>query len=97
MAYSLFDWILETMLRRENKKTSISPICLDVKPVHVVGVTTKSYQVGYITLQFPKFDGRRGNTRKHVVQFLDFIGGHPNEADLSIREFLRSLKGQAYT
>lgn len=41
---------------------------------------------GYITPQFQKFDGRRGNTRKHVFS-LPWLYAHPKDADPCMREF----------
>lgn len=35
--------------------------------------------------------------REHVVWFLDSIGAHAKEANLCLREFLKSLINQAYT
>lgn len=45
----------------------------------------KPYPVGYTIPQFQKFDGRRGNTREHVVRFLDSIRAHANDVDLCMR------------
>lgn len=53
--------------------------------------------MGYVTSQFQKFDGRRGNTRKYVIRFLGLMGAHANGVDLCMRELLKSLTDRTYT
>lgn len=43
-----------------------------------------------------KFGGSRGNTREHVVRFLDFTGAHANDVDLCLRELSKLLTDHAY-
>lgn len=64
------------MLRRENEKASLTSLCLDLKPPYVADVKVKPYPVGYVTSLFQKFDGQRGNPRKHIVHFLEPINAH---------------------
>lgn len=71
-------------------------ICLELKPHKAIEVTVKPYLVGLVTPQFEKFDGRSGNTREHVVHFLNSIGAHAKDADLCMIEFSKSLTDKAY-
>lgn len=64
-------------MRREKEKAFVSLICLYLKPPHATEVSVKPFSVGYITQQSQKFDGRRGNTRKHDLRFLDSVGARP--------------------
>lgn len=54
---------VEAMLKGEKEKASILSICLDLKPTYTVEVAVKLYPFEYITPQFQKCDGRRGNMR----------------------------------
>lgn len=71
------------MLLKEKETTSISSICLILKPPH----TAK----GYVTPQFQIFNGRRGNTSEHVVRNLGSIEAHAYYLELCMREFSKSL------
>lgn len=57
----------EVMLKKEKEKTLASFTCLDLKLSHSAKVATKPYLAGYVTLEFQKFDGRRGNTCEHFA------------------------------
>lgn len=52
--------------------------------------------MGYDVSLFQNFDGRRGNTREHVVFFFDLSGAFAYDADLYMREFYKSLTDQVY-
>lgn len=57
------------MLRIEKIMPLYHLNCFDLKPPYTIAIAVESYSVGYSTLEFQKFDGRRGNTREHVVSF----------------------------
>lgn len=61
----------EAMLKNEKEKASVSSIYLDLKTPYVAEVAAKPYPVGYITSQFQKFNGRRGNKWEHAFHFLN--------------------------
>lgn len=71
-------------------------LCLDLKPPYVAKVATKSYLVGYITPQSQTSDEKRGNTKEHVVCFLDCIRSPTKDADPYMRESSKYLADQAY-
>lgn len=56
----------------------------------------KPYPIGhYSTL--PKSLNRRGNTKEHVVRFLNSMGAHAHYTDLCVKKVPKSLMDQAYT
>lgn len=66
-------------------------ISLDVKPLYPAKVASKPFLVEFVAPQFQKLDGKRGDTREHVVHFLDYIGAHSNDQNLCLRELSKSI------
>lgn len=75
----------------EREKIRPLYIGVDLTPHYDVEVATKPHLVGYVTLLFQKFDGRKGNSRELVVRILDSISGHAYDANLCMRKFSLSL------
>lgn len=51
------------------------------KTTYLTDVTAKPYPSEYKVPKFQKFDGQKGNTKEHVVSFLDFMGPHDQNVD----------------
>lgn len=77
---------VEATLRRKKEKASVSYILLVLKPPYAAEIVMKLYLVGTLLRSFKNFDGRRGNTREHVVCFLDPTGSYANNVDLCKRD-----------
>lgn len=58
----------------EKEISSIGSVCLDLKLAYPFEVDANPYLAGYAIYQFQKVNDQRGNTREHVVHFLDFMG-----------------------
>lgn len=56
---------VDPILKKE--KGSASMISLDLKLLYPVEVTAMYYLIKYVPPQFQNFDGRGGNTLKHVM------------------------------
>lgn len=72
-------------------------IGLDLNPPYLAEILIKHYSVGHIAPQFQKFGDRRGNTSELIIRFLDFVGAHFNDQNLSPTEFFKYLTNHAYT
>lgn len=57
---------VEVMLKKERRNLNIFDFSRS-EPPHAAKVAVKPYPVAYAL--HSKFDGRRGNTREHVVRF----------------------------
>ena len=60
-------------------------------------VLSKPYPKDYIKPKLRKFDGRKGNPRKHIVSYIDDLGKYADDENLRLREFSKSLADKAYS
>lgn len=85
------------MLRKRRRKTQqFNPFRSEL-PSCAVKIAAKSYLLEYVTPQFRKCGRRRENTWEHVVPFFDSMGAQPNDADIGLRKYSKSLTIRAYT
>ncbi|XP_028106172.1 uncharacterized protein LOC114305297 [Camellia sinensis] len=88
---------IQAMLKQErNKKQLPSLPDPDVKPPYSQEILTMPYPTGYTVPKFIKFDGKQGNTREHVVRFIETLGAHGSDHSLRLQEFFKSLTEKAY-
>lgn len=80
------------MIKEEKERALVSSL----QP-YTIEVVAKPYHPKYKLPKFQKFDRWKGNTREHVIRFLDSIGSHAQNVDLCLREFLKSLTDKVYT
>lgn len=55
------------------------------------------FKLGYKMGVYKKYDGQKGNTKEHVVCFLNLIGPFTHDIDLCLKEFSKFLTNKAYT
>lgn len=57
----------------------------------------KTVSLGVQSVKFQKYDGQSGDSREHVVRFLDLMGLFTHNVGLCLRVFSKSLTDRAYT
>ena len=74
-----------------------SAVYVDTRPPYPEEIAGKLYPANYTPPIFPKYDGITGNAREHIRRYVDALTAHSHDHELRLREFSRSLKGQAFT
>ena len=67
------------------------------RPPYPLRILSKPYPERYEPRVFAQYDGKKGSVVEHVSKFVDTIGPYMADEDLCLREFSKSLCGQAYT
>lgn len=88
---SCFD--IETLARQERDLAA----SLEWKPLYPVEMDAMPYPSDYEVPMFQKCDSRKGNTREHVVCFLDSMVSCAHNTNLYLKEFSKSLSDRAHT
>lgn len=70
------------MLRKQKEKVSISSVCLYLKPPYLIEMVAKPYPVGYVVSKSQKFNSHEGNTREHIVRFINSLGALAHDSNL---------------
>ena len=72
-------------------------VYVDTKPPYPEEIAGKPYPANYTPPIISKYDGITGNAREHIKQYVDALTTHSHNNELRLREFSKSLKGQAFT
>ncbi|XP_028063532.1 uncharacterized protein LOC114266798 [Camellia sinensis] len=89
---------IQAMLEQErSKKQLLSLPNPDVKSPYSQEILTMPYPIGYTMPKFIKFNRKQGNTREHVVRFIETLGVYGSDHSLRLREFSKSLTERAYS
>ncbi|KAF5934197.1 hypothetical protein HYC85_030368 [Camellia sinensis] len=68
----------------------------DVKPPYPIEMLSYPYPEGYTVPKFIKFDGKQGNTREHVVRFIETLGIHgSNHKSEDILDYVKRFQDKA--
>ena len=79
------------MLEQEHSKKQLPSLPdPNVQPPYSQEILTMPYPTGYTVPKFIKFDGKQGNTREHVVRFIETLSVHGSDHSLRLREFSKS-------
>ena len=57
----------------------------------------KPYLKDYVGSNFRMYNGKNGNVKVHVIQFIDDLGTHEFDDELRLREFFKSHTDDAYS
>lgn len=75
----------------ERERKSLCLICLFRREATLPGeVANKSYPSKYKVPKFQYYDGKKGNTMKHVVRFLNLMGPFAHNVDFYLNDFSKS-------
>ncbi|KAM6560023.1 hypothetical protein CsatA_029262 [Cannabis sativa] len=85
------------LLKAKRGKSSSLITSIDFHPLYHVKVAVKPYPHGYMSLVFQKYNGKFGNGKEHIIQFIDDLGTYEHDFELRIREFSKSLTDRAYS
>ena len=72
-------------------------VYVDTRPPYPEKRVGKPYPANYTPPVFPKYDGIIGNAREHIRLYVDALTAHSLDHELRLREFSKSLEGQAFT
>ena len=86
---------LISLLKAEKERLLATSI--DFRPPYPVEIAIKPYPRKYVSPVFRKYNGKIGNAKEHIVQFIDDLGIHAHDPELRLREFSKSLTERAYT
>ena len=67
------------------------------QPPYPREIQAKPYPRGYHPPAFRMYNGRTGNAREHIIQFIDDLGVFSHDPELRMREFSKSLRDRAYS
>ncbi|KAL0296184.1 UNVERIFIED_CONTAM: hypothetical protein Sradi_6670500 [Sesamum radiatum] len=62
---------------------------------YITRVDTLRMPIGYQSPELRQFDGK-GNPRQNVVHFIEICNNAGTDGDLLVKQFIRSLKGNAF-
>ena len=85
------------MFDKKIGSTANNPQSIVRGPPYPIELLNKPYPKNYKTPIFVSYDGRKGNTIKHVGKFLDTMGQYAGNEELCLREFSKSLTDRAST
>ena len=74
-----------------------SAVYVDTRPPYPEEIVGKPYPANYTPPIFLKYYGITGNARKHIRRYVDALMAHSYDHKLRLREFSKSLEGQAFT
>jgi|UniRef100_A0A2N9HXP2 hypothetical protein len=64
----------------------------DVRPPYPEAVARKPYPDNYVSLVFPRYDGKIGNAKEHIRRFVDAVIAHSHDYGLRLKDFSKSLE-----
>ena len=67
------------------------------QPPYPLEIQSKPYPKGYRPPAFQMYNGRTGNAREHIIQFIDDLGVFSHDLELRMRVFSKSLGDHAYS
>ena len=70
---------------------------IDTRPPYPEEMARKPYCASYTPLIFLKYNGMIGNAIEHIRRYMDALTAHSHDYELRLREFSKSLEGQALT
>ena len=74
-----------------------SVVDVDTRLLYLEEIVGKPYPTNYTPPIFPKYDGLEGNDREHIRQYVDALTAYSHSHKLRLKEFSKSLEGQAFT
>ncbi|KAK7856691.1 aspartic proteinase cdr1 [Quercus suber] len=74
-----------------------SAIYVETRPPCPKEIVGKPYPANYTPPILHKYDGITRNAREHIRQYIDALTAHSHDHELRLREFSKSLEGQAFT
>ncbi|XP_058202966.1 uncharacterized protein LOC131317427 [Rhododendron vialii] len=87
---------VRALIQSEKKPLAFTPDA-DLCPPYPIAVASMPYPEGYTVPKFIRFDRRKGNTKEHVIHFVDSLDIHSGDRNLRLREFSKSLTDKAYS
>ena len=78
-------------------KKKESAVYVDTRPPYPEEIAGKHYPTNYAPSIFPKYDGMTRNAREHIRLYVDVLMTHSHDHELRLRDFFKSLEGQAFT
>ena len=85
------------LLKAERSKIPYGLTTIDLHPPYLMEIATKPHPRGYVSPAFRKYNGKVGNAKEHIIQFIDDLGIYAYDNELRLREFSKSLTERAYS
>ena len=68
-----------------------------MRPLYLEEMAKKPYLANYNPHIFLTYDSMIRNAREHIRRYVDALMAHSHDHELRLREFSKSLEGQAFS
>ena len=80
----------------ETRKTD-SFAYINMRSPYPEEMARKPYCASYTPPIFPNYNDMIGNAREHIRRYMDALTAHSHDHELWLKEFSKSMEGQAFT